>query len=328
MPVVATDEDNGSGFSTPAEVGTQGTQVTRNDPWVALPPCPHGESRPAGAVVGDHFFVVGGEPRDGYVQEYDPGTGLWDDTNALMPTPASNICAAVIGTEIYVPGGYDGVNYLSQLQVYDTVGDAWSVVATDPLPVELSGPACAAYGGKIYVFGGRLTADYVNTTYIYDPAAAAGSRWTTGASAPIIGGYGDAIAAGSYLYWAGMRNSIADLADVYRYDPAGDTWTAMPSLTTPRGAARMWTYEGNLAVGGGGWSTYLSTVEEYDLSAGTGGSWTAGNGLVTGSRTFAAAQDDVTGVLYKGAGWNGSYQTDAESSAYVIPVELMEFNIE
>ena len=70
------------------------------------------------------------------------------------------------------------------------------------------------------------------------------------------------------------------------------------------------------------------SLRRLAASTGTGGSWTAGNGLVTGSRTFAAAQDDVTGVLYKGAGWAGLYQTDAESSAYVIPVELMKFTIE
>jgi N-acetylneuraminic acid mutarotase len=326
-PLQATEQDNGSRTSTHPAVGTQGTTVTRNDPWVALPACPHGESRPAGAVVGDHFFVVGGEPRDGYIQEYDPGTGLWDDTNALMPTPASNICTAVIGTDIYIPAGYTG-SYLTDLQVYHSATDTWETVATDPVPTGLSGPACSAYGGKIYVFGGSASGTYSSATYIYDPAAAAGSRWTTGTSAPFAGAYGDAITAGDYIFYAGMRNATTDLADVYRYDPVADSWTTMPSLTTPRGAARMWTYEGKLAVGGGGWSSYLTTVEEYDLSTGTSGTWTAGNSLVSGSRTFAAAQDDVNGVLYKGAGWNGGYQGDAESSAFVVPVELQSLTIE
>jgi len=329
---VGPDADNGTVVGVPPAVGTQGATVTRSDPWVALPACPVGVSRPAGAVVGDRFYVVGGEEsggiRTGYAQEYDPVTNTWDNSNAHMPTPSSNLCAAVIGTDIYIPGGYTGSVYLNTLQVYHTTTNTWETVATDPLPVGLSGPACASHSGKVYVFGGSAAGTYVDTTYVYDPAAAAGSRWTTGAAAPVAGAYGDAISAGGYLFYAGMRNATVDLATVCRYDPTANSWTTMPSLTTARAAARMWTYEGKLAVGGGGWSSYLTSVEEYDLSTGTGGTWTAGNALVVGSRTFAAAQDDVNGVLYKGAGYNGTFMTAAESSNYVIPVELMSFSVD
>jgi N-acetylneuraminic acid mutarotase len=329
---LATDADNSTGVATPPAVGTQGATFTDNDPWVALPACPVGVSRPVGAFVGGHFFVIGGEEsggiRSGYAQEYDPVAGTWDNTNATMPTPSSNLCAAVIGTDIYVPGGYTGAVYLTTLQVYHTATNAWETVATDPLPVGLSGPACASHGGKVYVFGGSASGTYVDTTYIYDPAAAAGSRWSSGAAAPVAGAYGDAKSAGDYLFYAGMRNATVDLPSVYRYDPATNSWATMPSLNTARAAARMWTYEGKLAVGGGGWSTYLSSVEEYDLSTGTGGTWTAGNPLVAGTRTFAAAQDDVNGVLYKGAGYNATFMTAAESSNFVIPVELQSFTID
>jgi N-acetylneuraminic acid mutarotase len=335
LPGTAASEeaDNGSTVGSPPAVGTHGTTVNRNASWVALPACPVGASRPAGAVVGDRFFVVGGEEtggaRTGYVQEYDPVANTWDSTNALMPTPLSNLCAAVIGTDIYVPGGWNGTVALTTLQIYHTTTDTWETVATDPLPMGLSGPACTTYGGKVYVFGGTDGVNYLNGTYVYDPAAAAGSRWTTGAVVPTIAAYGDAVAAGGYLYYAGMRNSaIADLANVYRYDPVADSWTAMPSLTTARGGAGVWTYEGLLAVGGGGWTSYLTSVEEYDLSTGTGGTWTAGNSLVSGRRTFASAQDDVNGVLYAGAGWAGAYLTSAESSDFVVPVELVSFAVD
>ena len=324
VPMSASEADNGTGFSTPPVVGTHGTAVTRSDPWVALPACLHGVSRPAGAVVGDRFYVIGGEPRDGYIQEYDPVSMMWDDTNALMPTPASNLCAAVIGADIYVPGGYTGVLYLDTLQVYHTATDTWETLAGDPMPVGLSGPACASHEGKLYVVGGSAGGIYTDATYIYDPAAATGSRWTTGAAAPETGAYGDAIMADGYLFYAGMRNATTDSAGVYRYDPVADSWTTMPPLTTARGGARMWTYEGKLAVGGGGWLSYLTSVEEYDLSTGTGGAWTPGNSLVSGSRTFAAAQDDANGVLYKGAGWAAAFQVDAESSDFVSPVGQIE----
>ncbi|MCP4896173.1 MAG: hypothetical protein GY906_04290 [bacterium] len=323
--------DNGTTVADPPPVGTMGDVETLNNPWVTIPACPVGVSRPAGAVVGGIFYVIGGEEsggaRSGFVQAYDPTTTTWDNTNATMNSGASNITAAVIGTDIYIPAGYDG-SYLSTMQVYHSATDTWETIATDPVPAALSGPTCTASGGLVYVFGGNDGSAYQTTTYIYDPAAAAGSRWSSGAAIPVAGGYGSAIANGGYIYYAGIRDSVGDLDDVLRYDVAGDSWTAMPSLTTARGGARMWVYEGLLAVGGGGWGSYYNTVEEYDLSTGTGGTWTSGNSLVTGRRTFAAAQDYTTGVLYTGAGWAGAFLTAAESSIYVVPVELMSFSVE
>ncbi len=326
----------GTTAAVPAAPRSTGASVTRSGPWAAIPACPVAVERTAGAVVDGRFFIIGGEEvyslRHGYVQEYDPATGTWDNTNATMATPVSNNCAAAVGTDVYVPGGYDGVTTIATLQVYHTVTDAWETIVTDPLPIALHGPACAAYDGtaKVYVFGGSdTTSTYRDVTYIYDPTAAAGSRWTAGAAAPAVGAYGDAITAGGYLFYAGMRQiGILNLTDVYRYDPVADSWATMPSLTTPRGGARMWTYESKLAVGGGGWSSYLTSVEEYDLSTGTGGTWTAGSPLVTGSRTFAAAQDDTNGVLYAAGGWDGDYLADAEHASFAVPVELSSFTVE
>jgi len=314
------ESDGGSMVSAALPAGLRAESVSRSDPWVTISPCPHAVTRAAGAVLDGHFFVIGGEPWDGYVQEYDPATTNWDAANAIMPSPASNLCAAVIGGSIYIPGGWTGSVNLDALQVYAPTSDTWQTIATDPVPVPLSGSACAAYNNKLYVFGGSASGTFVDTTYVFDPAATAGNRWTTGAAAPTAGAYGDAIAAGGFIYYAGMRDATTDLAGVYRYDPAADSWTVVPSLTTPRGGARLWTYEGKLAVGGGGWSSYLASVEEYDLNTGTGGTWTAGNPLNVGRRTFAAAQDLRDGSLYAAGGWNGAYLGHAEQNSFMLAV--------
>ena len=272
-------------------------------------------------AVSGKFYVIGGEStggvRSGYVQEYDPVTEMWDNTNATMPTPASNICAAVYGTDIYIPGGYDGT-YLTDLQVYHTTTDTWDTIATDPLPYGPSGVACASYGGKIFVFGGNDAGVYQDAAYVYDPVAPAGGRWSAIASLPVAGGYGAAVPAMNGIFYGGFIDAgVADRAEIYWYDPTVDSWTTYPNMTTPRGGARLWTYEGKLAVGGGGWGTYLSSVEEYDLSAGVGGVWVAGNPLNVGRRTYAAAQDDLNSTLYAGAGWAGAFLTDVEHSEFM-----------
>jgi len=323
MPAWAgdTDVDVGTTSITPLQAGARAGTPELANPWITVPPCPEGVSRPAGAVVEGKFYVIGGQDIGGVhlglVQKYDPDTGTWDDTLATMPTPASNICAAVYGTDIYIPGGYDG-SYLTDLQVYHTATDNWETIATDPLPYSPSGAACASYGGKIYAFGGSTETTYTDAANVYDPVAPAGGRWSAIASLPLAGAYGAAVPAMNGIFYGGFVDSgVSDRAEVYWYDPMMDSWTTFPSLTTPRGGARLWTYEGKLAVGGGGWGTYLSSVEEYDLSAGVGGVWTAGNPLNVGRRTFAAAQDDLNSILYAGAGWAGDFLTDVEQAGFM-----------
>jgi hypothetical protein len=312
--------DNGITVATSPPEGTVGATEGRASPWVSLPPSPVGVSRPAGAVVDGKFFVLGGEEsggaRNGYVQEYDPVSNTWSNTRMPMLTGVSNLCAAVIDDKVYVPGGYTGTSGITDLQIYDPGLDIWTVDLTDPLPAARFASACTEHNGKLYLFGGNDGVATTTTTYIYDPLATAGTRWTTGASAPFAGQYGAAIGAGSYVFYAGLYNS-GDTADVMRYDPALDTWALLPSLTTARGGAQMWTFEGKLVVGGGGWSTFLTSTEVYDLSDGIGGSWSPGNSLVVGRRTFAGAQDDVNSLVYAGCGWAGAFLDAAEIASFI-----------
>lgn len=306
--VTATDQAN------PANTANATATTTAGANWFALPNMGSGKSRPAGASVNGLFYVIGGEAQDGIVQVYDPATDLWATLPATMPSPASNLTAAEMGTDIYVPGGYTGATYLDTLQILDTTVGTWSTVATDPMPAARSGAACEFLGGTLYVFGGVDSSSLYNaTTYAYDPAAPAGSRWTTRTPMPAAGAYGDAVAIGSLIYVMGMRDGIiSDPATVYAYDPATDTWTAYPALTAGRGGAKAWRNGTDLWVGGGGWTTYLNSVEVYDTTQGPAGTWAAGPSLITGRRTYASAADDASGRLFAGAGWNGTYLAAAE----------------
>lgn len=313
--------DSGVTVTSSPPAGTIGSVMsTEAIPWVALPPSPVAVSRPAGAVVDGKFFVIGGEEsageRNGYVQSYDPVSNAWTNTRMPMPTGVSNLCAAAIDGKVYVPGGFTGVSGITDLQIYDPRIDMWTVDATNPLPAARFASACTEYNGKLYVLGGNGGSSTTNTTYIYDPMAPDGVRWTTGASAPFSGEYGAAVRAGSYVYYAGLYD-FGDTANVMRYNPALDNWALMPSLTTARGGAQMWTFEGKLVVGGGGFTTYLTSTEVYELRAGIGGSWIPGNALVTGRRTFAGAQDNVNSLVYAGCGWAGTFLDSAEASAFI-----------
>ena len=132
--------------------GTRGLAINPDmpNPWRTISPNPIGVSRPAGAMVNGRFYIIGGESSAGWegrVQVYDPATSTWDSSLPSMPSPASNICGAVIGSDIYIPGG--GAEIASTtLQVLHTTGNTWETITTDPLPSSRLGVACAAYNDK------------------------------------------------------------------------------------------------------------------------------------------------------------------------------------
>jgi hypothetical protein len=179
------------------------------------------------------------------------------------------------------------------------------------LPGGRLGPSCASYEGKLYVVGGGDTGGgYYDTTFVYDPAAAAGTRWTTLASAPLASSYGGAVAVNGLIFWAGTLNGPSA---VNAYDPVANAWTAYPGITTSRDGGNVWAMGNTLLVGGGGWSTYLNTIDSYDTTQGSGGVWTTAPNLITGRRTFGSASDLASGALYAAGGYGGTYLTAAET---------------
>ena len=153
-----TEVDLGAGSATPLQAGVRAESAERANPWVAVPPCPEGVSRPAGAVVSGKLYVIGGESLGGaglgYIQEYDPITQIFgqhqlDDADAGI----ERLCRGV-RNDMYIPGGYDGSYLLGSSRSTTRATNLPSGDDGDrPVPVGASGDACASYGGKIYVLG-------------------------------------------------------------------------------------------------------------------------------------------------------------------------------
>jgi hypothetical protein len=166
----------------------------------------------------------------------------------------------------------------------------------------------------VYVIGGSSGSGYVDTTWVYDPAAEEDSRWSTLANVPLDSANGAALAVGDLIFYAGMRDSdTPDLPNVYAYDPAANTWTAYPDLLVPRGGAGMWAIGDLLLVGGGGWDTRLNSLEQYDTTQGTGGTWSPFEAsLAQARRTFAFASEPVQGNLFAANGYDDLILAEAE----------------
>jgi N-acetylneuraminic acid mutarotase len=185
--------------------------------------------------------------------EYDPAADSW---KALAPMPSKRIAAAAVadGGKIYVMGGAG--NYpsredmalnanephriLDTNEVYDPATNSWQPRQTMPTP--RSHMAAAAANGKIYLLGGRLASmavsngSTIDIVEEYDPAT---DRWgflklrmpTPRDSAMAITYQGKIHVIGGQSINA-ISNSVSRAHEVY--DPATNSWTALPNLPVGR----------------------------------------------------------------------------------------------
>src|SRR5262249_40253829 len=142
--------------------------------------------------------------------------------------------------KLYVFGGHccvdKGTIPPDFVDSYDPATDTWTARAA--VPTERTDPAYGVMGGKIYVAGG-VSADrtLLGTREAYDPAT---DSWTSlkrmpsaleGASGAVVGGKLYVLGGST----ASSQSSTLTIFDqVYIYDPATDSWSVGPSLTSPR----------------------------------------------------------------------------------------------
>ena len=272
--------------------------------WQPATPVNTGRSR-VGLVyspVTGKFYLLGGEAAGGNrnipIEEYDPAANVWTD-KSLLTVGVSNIGAAAVGAYIYIPGGYTGASGVADMQRYDPVAD--TVITMTAMPDVNYAHAVTALDDKVYVLGGSSTGAAGATNYIYDVAL---DSWSAGAALPTAVQYPAATTDGVYVYVIG-GNTI-NLATVQRYDPAANTWDTIADMNAGRGGAAAFFDGASIWAVGGGWSSYLTSTEYW---YGTG--WQIGPEMNLGVRTLGAAYGD--GLALKAAGWNGTYETAAET---------------
>src|ERR687891_541886 len=165
---------------------------------------------------------------------------FWTD-GAPMPTPRTEVTAAVLEDDIYVIGGFDEFGQVTGIvEVYNIANNTWSKAAA-PLPVPLHHTAAASYNGKIYVVGG-YTAPWSpsNKLFIYDPVQ---NSWQEGKSMPTARGALNVNFVNGIIYAIGGRisGSLENISVNEAYDPEQDTWItnleAMPSKRSGIAAA-------------------------------------------------------------------------------------------
>ena len=182
---------------------------------------------------------------------------------APMPTPRTEVTAAILKDNIYVIGGFDESSQVTDIvEVYNITNNTWTKAA--PLPEALHHTAAASYNNKIYVVGG-YTAPWSpsNKLFIYDFVQ---DKWQEGKPMPTARGALNVNFINGTLYAIG-GSSDRPLNSNEAYDPSSNTWTSKALMPTARHHAGSVVVDEKIFVIGGRISGSLENIsvnEAYD----------------------------------------------------------------
>jgi N-acetylneuraminic acid mutarotase len=239
----------------------------------------------------------------GAVERYDPEADGWTSL-ADKPTAVADVAAALIGGEIYVPGGRTlSGSPTAIVEAYNPQTETWEVRA--PLPVALSAYALAALEGKLYLFGGWDGSAYVDTVYEYDPAQ---DVWIAKTPMPTARGFAGAAVADSKIYVIGGYDGQEDLTTNEEYVPSQDggernPWTVKSPMPIGRAGCGVAVAANIIHVIGGGWEREVADGLKYNVRT---DEWESFEVPVKGQwRSLGLALVDTE--IYAIGGWNGDY---------------------
>lgn len=232
--------------------------------WLELSPLPTARGGLAVVAQGDSLYAIGGQTAAGVTGQVERFSldNTWTARQS-KPTPVRDVSAAVLGGQIYVPGGCDGDGRpVDVVEVYQPSSNQWTTAAKLPRP--LCGYALAAVEGKLYLVGGWDGSTYRAETLIYTPG---GAGWQEGPPMPTARAYAGAAVLDGTLHVIGGSNG-APLTTHEALDPAAETagsaWKTYAPLPAPRarlGAASVG--RSIYALGGGAGDLGLAS---YDAS--------------------------------------------------------------
>lgn len=202
------------------------------DAWTAGATAPVAGDHCNVAAANGKFYLlgairIGSAFVDGNTYEYDPRRDRWS-TVARMPTPRGASGVASDGRRIYVAGG----TVASAFEVFDAQTNEWTRLPN--MPTGRDHLTAQFVSGKFYALAGRNTRD-VATVEEFDPSS---NTWRTRRAAPTArGGVASAVVDGK-IYVMGGEGASGTPQNTFRqneeYDPAADSWRALPDMPTPR----------------------------------------------------------------------------------------------
>jgi N-acetylneuraminic acid mutarotase len=219
--------------------------------WTRIADMPEATTHCGQAVDGAKIYLAGGflgnypGPSVNFVRVYDTASNTWTNGPSL-PGDRGGGGLVRLGRELHYFGGATspagstdftdfGTHWVLQLGPTDSTSDdatTWTIAADMPNPRNHLGGAVV--GGKIYAIGGQHVANEVSgnqvSVNVFDPAT---GNWSSAADLPRPLGH---ITSSSFehngriVVAGGVTQGGIEDAHVMEYDPASNTWVALPSI--------------------------------------------------------------------------------------------------
>ncbi|XP_066908319.1 kelch-like protein 10 [Halyomorpha halys] len=208
-------------------------------PEIARPRVPH-----------EILFAIGGwsggSPTN-YIETYDTRADRWVKVEEVDRTgPRAYHGTAVVGYEIYVIGGFDGMDYFNSCRCFNAVSKTWREIA--PMNARRCYVSVAVLNDVIYAMGGYDGHHRQNTAEKYDYRT---NQWTM--IAPMNAQRSDACATtlSGKIYITGGFNGQECMNTAEVYDPELNQWSLIPPMRSRRSGVSCVGYHGCLYVIGG-----------------------------------------------------------------------------
>ncbi|NXU58138.1 KLHL6 protein, partial [Turnix velox] len=131
-------------------------------------------------TLKNEVYISGGKETKHDVWKYNASINKWIQIEYLN-TGRWRHKMAVLGGKVYTIGGFDGIQRISSMEMYDPFLNTWSEAA--PLMTSVSSFAAATYKNNLYVIGGGPNGKLAtNKTQCYDPAT---NTWSLKAAMPV-----------------------------------------------------------------------------------------------------------------------------------------------
>ena len=194
---------------------------------------------------------------------FDPKTGQWEEL-APLPAGRSSHDAALIGSKLYVVGGWNMQGesegeWHEDAFVADLADEKpeWKPIARPPFTRRAI--AVASSNGKLYVIGGMDdSTETTNAVAVYDPQS---NAWSEGPELPCkkLEGFGaSAFAAQGTIYCAATSGKL------FRLSNDAKQWEEVGQLNKPRMSHRLVATEDGRLVAVGGTSRKSGKVTEVE----------------------------------------------------------------
>ena len=219
---------------------------------------------------------------------------------ADIPTPRSEVAAAVFRGVVYVVGGFGGGNVV---ETY--VPDRWSAAPRYPISVDHAMAAGVDTGGTpgLYVFGGNVSGVAVPRSFRFF----GDQGWREIAPMPAPRSQAAAVAIGGRIFVVGGAQGDRLFSPTFVYDTATDRWTTAAPIPTPRDHLAAGAIDGRLCAVGGRKLSLLQNLAIFECYDPATDAWrsmpdapTARGGIGAasiGSRLFVTGGEQPIGTF-------------------------------